>query len=113
VKYLYCPRCKELRIKSWYQVKDKCQICFSDATPIKIPNSPLTYALYALYVITPALVLLSVYEDAKIFLYVAIVLLVFMFVIQWIEVSRGQAFARTKIKITSAHQKDFKKRGWH
>jgi uncharacterized protein (DUF983 family) len=112
VKYLYCPRCKELRVKSWYQIKDKCQLCFSDATAIKIPNTSLTYALYFLYIVTPALVLVSVWEDDKSYLYMAVVLLIFMFIIQWIEVSRGQAYARTKVKITAANLKDFKKRGW-
>lgn len=113
VKYLYCPRCKELRVKSWYQIKDKCQMCFADATAIKIPNSWMTYALYALYVVTPGFVAVSVYYDVRTYLYVAVVLLVFMFILSWIEVGRGSAYARTKIKVTSADVKDFRKRGWN
>ena len=113
MKYLYCPRCKELRVKSWYQIKDKCQMCFSDARPIKIPNSWLTYALYVLYVVTPGFVAVSVYSDVRTYLYVAVVLLVLMFIISWIEVSRGLAYARTKIKVASANVKELRKRGWN
>ena len=113
VKYLYCPRCKELRAKSWYQIRNKCQLCFADATAIQIPNSWMTYALYILYVVTPGMVLVSVYNDDKLYLYAAVVLLVFMFILSWLEVGRGLAYARTKIKITSTDVKDFRKRGWN
>lgn len=112
MKYLYCPKCKELRVKSWYQIKDKCQMCFSDATPIKIPNTWRTYAIYVLYVLTPALVLVSVYNDDRTYLYAAVVLFVFMFVLSWLELSRGLAYAKAKIKVTSADIKGFRKRGW-
>lgn len=113
VKYLYCPRCKELRVKSWYQIKNKCQLCFSDATAIPIPNSWMTYALYTLYVVTPGLVLVSVNNNDKTYLYAAVVFLVLMFILSWLEVSRGMAYSRTKVKITSANRKDFRKRGWN
>jgi uncharacterized OB-fold protein len=113
VKYLYCPRCKELRAKSWYQIRNKCQLCFADATAIQIPNTWMTYALYVLYVVTPGLVLVYVSNDEKPYLYAAVVLLVLMIVLSWLEVSRGLAYARTKIKVTSADVKDFKKRGWN
>ena len=112
MKYLYCPRCKDLRVKSWYQIKDKCQICFADATAIKIPSSWRTYVVYVLYILTPALVLVSVYNDDKAYLYAAVVLFVFMFILAWLELSRGLAYAKTKIKVTSANMKDFRKRGW-
>ena len=113
VKYLYCPKCKELRAKSWYQIRDKCQLCFADATAIPIPNTWATYLLYALYVVTPGLVLVYVYNDDKSYLYASVVLLVAMLVISWTEVGRGLAYARAKIKITSADVKDFRKRGWN
>lgn len=113
VKYLYCPRCKELRVKSWYQVKNKCQLCFADATPIPIPNIWLTYALYALYVITPGLVAVYVYSDVRFYLHVAIALLVILFIVSWMEVSRGLVYARTKVKITTSNLNSFRKRGWH
>ncbi len=113
MKYLYCPRCKELRVKSWYQIKNKCQLCFSDATAIQIPNSWMTFALYVLYVVTPGLVLVSVYGEDKAYLYAAVVFLVIMFIFSWLEVSRGMAYSRTKVKITSANRKDFRKRGWN
>ena len=113
MKYLYCPRCKELRVKSWYQIKDKCQLCFADATAIKIPNTWVTYAVYVLYVVTPSLVAIYVLNDVKTYLYAAVVLLAIMFVIAWLELSRGQAYARTKVKITSGDLDRFRKRGWH
>lgn len=113
MKYLYCPRCKELRVKAWYQIKDKCQICFSDARSIKIPNTWMTYLLYALYVVTPSLVLVSVYIDDRSYLYAAVVLLVFMFIVSWLEIGRGLIYAKTKIKVASANVADFRKRGWN
>ena len=113
VKYLYCPRCKELRVKSWYQIKDKCQLCFSDATAIKIPNTWMTYALYILYVVTPALVAVYVYNDVRTYLYASVVLLVFMFVLSWLEIGRGLRYARSKVKLTTANVDNFRKRGWH
>ena len=113
MKYLYCPKCKELRVKSWYQINNKCQLCFSDATAIKIPNTWMTFTLYVLYVITPAMVGLYVYSDVKSYLYIAVVLLIIMFVISWMEISRGLAYARTKVKITAGDLNNFRKRGWH
>jgi hypothetical protein len=105
VKYLYCPRCKELRVKSWYQIRDKCPLCLADATAIPIPNTWMTFLLYALYIATPGLIVVHLYSDEKSYLYGAVVLLVIMFVVSWLEVSRGLAYARTKIKITSADVK--------
>ena len=113
VKYLYCPKCKELRAKSWYQIRNKCQLCFSDATAIPIPNTWMTYLLYALYVLTPGLVLVYVYDDDKSYLYAAVVLLVIMFIVSWLEVGRGLTYARAKIKVTSTDVDNFRKRGWN
>lgn len=100
-------------MKSWYQIRDKCQLCLGDATAIPIPNTWMTFFLYALYVATPGLIAVYLYNDDKSYLYGAVVLLVVMFVVSWLEVSRGLAYARAKVKITSADVKDFKKRGWN
>jgi len=113
VKYLYCPRCKELRVKSWYQIRDKCQLCFSDSTAIKIPNTWMTYVLYVTYIVAPALVLLSVAWDDRRYLYSGIAVTAIMIVFSWLELGRGLAYSKTKIKVTSADSDGFRKKGWH
>ncbi|MEM0344107.1 MAG: hypothetical protein QXJ32_08340 [Thermoplasmata archaeon] len=111
MKYLYCPRCKDLRVKSWYAIRDRCVMCFGPATPIKIPNTWMTYALYALYVITPALILIYVSKDDRDYLYAAVVALAFMIVFSWIEIGRGLAYARTKIKMPASNVSESRGRG--
>jgi hypothetical protein len=112
VKYLYCIRCKDIRLKSWYAISNKCPVCLSDATPIKIPNTWRTYLLYALYVTTPALVVVSVWTDDKQYLYFALALVFVMMVISWLELGRGREYARAKVKLTHHDIDDFRKRGW-
>lgn len=112
MKYLYCPICKQLHVKPWFAVRNKCQNCFGDATVIHIPRNKVTYALYALYVIIPALILAYVEEHAKTYLYVAIAGLVVMMALAYVELVRGEKYAKAKIKITSADVQRFKRRGW-
>ena len=112
MKFLYCPRCKDVKVKNWYQIKDKCMVCFSDATAIKIPNTWKTYLVYVLYVVTPAMILAYVWEDDRFYLYLAFVLVFIMMAITWVELGRGRAYARAKIKITDANIDQFRKRGW-
>jgi hypothetical protein len=112
VKYLYCPKCKDLRVKSWYAFNDKCPICFSDANAIRIPNRWLTYVLYALYVLTPALIAVYLLKNQKLYLYTAVVLVVILMVISWIELGRGREYARTKVRKTADNLEHFRKRGW-
>jgi len=110
VKFLYCPRCKELRVKSWYSIRDRCSRCFGDATPIKIPFTTYTLALYTFYVLVPALVGLYVITDIRTYLYVSIVAMVIMFAIAWIVISQGEDYARSKIKVTNSDVDRFGKR---
>lgn len=112
MKYLYCPRCKDLRVKSWYAIRDICPLCFGPATAIKIPNTWMTYALYMLYLVTPALVVIYLWQDDWDFLYAAVIGLALMVVLLWVEVGRGMAYARTKIKVTSGDLGQFRQRGW-
>ncbi len=112
VKYLYCKRCKDIRLKSWYAISNKCPVCLSDATPIKVPNTWMTYLLYVLYVISPGLVVLYVVDNQKNYLYIALALVFAMMVISWIELGRGREYARAKVKITQQNLGDFRKRGW-
>jgi hypothetical membrane protein len=112
VKFLYCPRCKDVKVKNWYQIKDKCPVCFSDATPIKVPNTWKTYMLYVLYVVAPAMLLMYVWNDDKRYLYAAFVVVFVMMAITWVELGRGRAYARAKVKITAQNSDQFRKRGW-
>ena len=112
MKFLYCVRCKDVRVKNWYQIKDKCQVCLSDATPIKIPNTWMTYMLYLMYILTPAVLLVYAMTDDRNLLYVAFVLVFIMMAIAWVELGRGRAYARAKVKITAQNVDDFRRRGW-
>ena len=84
----------------------------SDATPIPIPNTWLTYLLYALYVTSPALVVVYLLNHQKFYLYSALALVLIMMVISWFELGRGREYARTKVKLTHHNIDDFRRRGW-
>ena len=112
VKYLYCPQCKELRVKGWYQVRNVCSRCFSVATDIKIPRNWMTYTTYVLYVVVPALVGVHLTTDSREYLYLAIVGLVVMAIISYADIVRGEKFARTKIKVAGSNLDQFRKKGW-
>ena len=102
MKFLYCPRCKEVRVKSWYSIRDRCPRCFGDATAIKAPFTTYTLALYVFYVLVPALVGLYMLTDIQIYLYISIGALVIMFALAWVVVSQGESYARSKIKVTNS-----------
>lgn len=102
VKFLYCPKCKELRVKSWYSIRDRCPRCFGDATPIKIPFTIYTLALYTFYVLVPVLVGLYVTTDIETYLYFSIATMVIMFAIAWIVIGQGEDYAWSKIKVTNS-----------
>ncbi len=112
VKYLYCPKCKDLRVKAWYTFGDKCPVCFSDATAVKVPNTWLTYLQYSLYVIVPALIVIYLMHDDRQYLYFAVILVVVMMTISWIEFGRGRDYARAKVKMTAGNLESFRKKGW-
>jgi hypothetical protein len=112
VKYLYCPKCKELRVKAWYARRNRCSRCLGDATAIKIPNSWLTYVTYGLYVIIPALAAINLTEKDRLYIWLAFGGLILMIVVSFADMSRGAAYARTKIKVTDGDLHEFRKRGW-
>jgi len=112
VKYLYCPRCKELRVKAWYERRDRCSRCLRDATAIRIPNSWLTYVIYGLYVIAPALAAIYLTTDVRLYIWLAFVGVILMMVISFADMSRGAAYAKKRIKVTDGDLHEFKKRGW-
>lgn len=112
MKYLYCPRCKELRVRPWYQRTNYCNRCRGPATGIQIPNSRLTYLTYVLYVVVPGLVAIYLMTDERIYIWSAIVGLAIMMVVSFIDISRGAAYAKKKIKITDSDVDVFRRRGW-
>ena len=112
VKFLYCRRCKDIRLKSWYAISNRCPVCLSQATPIKIPNTWLTYLLYLMYVISPSILVIYVIQDDRTYLWIALVLVAAMMVVSWLELGRGREYARAKVKITHHSADDFRKRGW-
>jgi hypothetical protein len=112
VKYLYCPKCKQLHVKPWFAIRDRCQNCFDDATVIQIPANWMTYLSYALYVAVPALIAIYMTDHVKTYLYLAVVLLFFMMAVSYVDIARGEKYAKERIKITGADAEAFKRRRW-
>ncbi|MGQ9588038.1 MAG: hypothetical protein ACUVT7_06640 [Thermoplasmata archaeon] len=112
MKFLYCPSCKELRVKGWYSVRNRCARCLKDARAINIPSSWLTYLSYVLFVAIPVLVGIHVLTDSPGFLYMSAVGLVIMMIVSYLDVIRGEKIAKAKIKITSSDLDEFRRRGW-
>lgn len=113
MKFLYCPSCKQLRVKPWYSIRDRCGGCMGDATVIQVPNSWMTYVSYALYVAVPALVVVYLTSGAVLWMYGAVALLVVMMILQYLDVVRGEKYARSKIRVTASDSSSFKTRGWN
>jgi len=112
VKFLYCPKCKELRAKAWYQVKPRCSRCIGPATVMVVKNGPLTYLTYILYVVVPGLVVVSLTTDDKTYLWYAVIGLVVMVIVAMVDIGRAQAIAKQRIKIASSDLHLFRRRGW-
>ena len=112
VKYLYCPKCKELRVKAWYARRNRCSRCYGDATAIRVPNSWLTYVIYGLYVIVPALAAVYLTTDVRPYIWLSIGGIILMMVLSFADVSRGAAYAKKRIKVTDGDLHEFRKRGW-
>ena len=111
MKFLYCPKCKQLHVKPWFAIRDRCQNCFGEATAISIPVNWMTYVKYALYVMIPGLVFLDLKYDDKTYLYLAVAMLFVMFVISYADITRGEKYAKERIKITSADSDAFRNPG--
>ncbi len=112
VKFLYCPRCKELRVKSWYQVRNVCSRCFSNAAAINVPRNWMTYLSYILYIVIPALIVVNQITSSATYLQLAIVLLVVMLIVAYADIVRGEKYAKTKIKVADSDLDQFRKKGW-
>jgi hypothetical protein len=102
VKFIYCPRCKELRVKPWYSLRAWCSRCRDEGREIRVPKSILTYILYAMILVVFAFVYMYTDSRSAVHLIGAVVGLVASFVIQAVELSRGEKQARARIKTTKA-----------
>ena len=112
MKFVYCPRCKELRVRPWYTWKAWCSRCRQNAREISVPRTHLTYVLYALIALVFALIYTYTRTDETLFLYAGIGGLVATFIVQGVEISRGERIARARIKATKSDAKSFRKKGW-
>ena len=112
MKYLYCPKCKELRAKAWYQRSNYCSRCNGPATAIKIPNTWFTYLTYMLYVVVPAIVAVYLITDVRVYIWIAIAGLAVMMLVSFADLSRGAAYAKKRIKVTDSDVDKFRRRGW-
>ena len=112
MKYLYCPKCKELRVKPWYSIRNRCFGCYGEATVIVVPNSWMTYVSYVLYVVVPLLVVVYVSTHVVEWIYAAIALLIVMIVLQYLDIVRGEKFAKAKIRVTVSDTSKLRGRNW-
>lgn len=112
MKFLYCPKCKELRVRPWYSGRNHCSRCRGDARPINIPRSAFTYATYVLMATVFLLVYLNTATNYDIYLFAAVAGVIAIVVLQFVEISRGELYAKMKIRPTSSDLQEFRKRGW-
>jgi len=112
VKFVYCPKCKELRIKPWYSTRPRCSRCRDNGRELKVPRTPLTFVAYALVVAILVLIYLYTRTDEAIYMYGGVVALVACFIVQAMDISRGERVARSRIKTARSDVEAFKKKGW-
>lgn len=112
VKFLYCAKCKDVRVKAWYQLRPRCPRCLGDATPIVVKNSWLTFVTYGLYVVIIGLVAVSLRTDDKTYLYWAIAGLAVAVIAAYADMVRGEKLARKRVKIADSDTAAFRRRGW-
>ncbi len=112
VKFVYCPKCKELRVKPWYSLRAWCSRCRDYGREIPVPRTAYTYVLYALILTIFVLIYTYTSSDETIFLLGSVAGLICAFIIQAFEISRGERIARAKIKATKSDVSGFRKKGW-
>jgi len=113
MKFLYCPKCKQLRVKPWYSLGNRCLGCFGEAIVIKVPNGWMTYLSYILYVVVPGMVVGYLTTKETVWIYAAVVLLSAMLVLQYLDLLRGEKFAKSRVRVTAADSSQFRRRGWN
>jgi len=99
-------------VKAWFERQNRCSRCRGDATAIKIPNSRLTFVVYGLYVIVPALAAVYLTTDIRLYIWLSLGGVILMIVVSFADMTRGAAYARKRIKVTDGDLNEFRKRGW-
>jgi len=112
VKFIYCAKCKELRVKPWYARRVRCGRCRGEGKEITVPKSGLTYLVYVMMVFVTAAAIMNVNTDDNLYFYLAIVGVVALMVVEFIDISRGEKYARARIRPTTSDVGEFRKRGW-
>ncbi|UCE81009.1 MAG: hypothetical protein JSV94_00795 [Methanobacteriota archaeon] len=112
VKFVYCHKCKELRVKPWYSMRPRCARCRYDGREIIVPRTNLSYTVYFLVLAVFVTIFIYTRTHDNIFLYGGIACLVACFAVQAIEISRGERIARSRIKATKSDIPTFRKKGW-
>ncbi len=112
MKFLYCPRCKEVRVKPWYSIKGGCTRCRGYAKEIPIPNTLMTYIIYACVASIFVLVYLYTSGGSNLLLYGSIAALIATFILQDRELARGRRIVMATIRPTKSDAKFFRKKGW-
>jgi len=102
VKFLYCPKCKDLRPKAWFSISDTCISCRGPARAIPIPRTPVTYAKYVLWIVVLAMIALHLKLDDRMFLWAGVVVLAAGMVLAYVDLLRGERKARARIRMTAA-----------
>lgn len=112
MKFVYCAKCKELRVKPWYARRVRCGRCRREGKEIEVPKSVLSYLIYVMMVFVIAVAIMDVNTGDDLYFYLAIVGVVALMAIQFIDMSRGEKYARARIRPTTSDVDEFRKRGW-
>lgn len=99
-------------MKPWYARRVRCGRCRGEGTEITVPKSGLSYLIFVMMVLVTAAAIMDVRTGDDLYFYLAIVGVVALIAIQFIDISRGEKYARARIRPTSSDVDEFKKRGW-
>lgn len=112
MKFVYCPKCKEMRVKPWYAIRPWCSRCRQDAKEIRVPRTVLSYVLILLIGEVFTTIFLYTRTDDSLLLYAGVAGLVATLIVQGVDMSRGERVARARIKATKSDAQSFRKKGW-
>lgn len=92
-------------------MRDRCARCYGNLSVIPIPPSVFTYVVYVTMAVAFVLLYMYTRNDDDLYLYIAIVFAVVMAGAQVVDLSRGEKYARAKIKMTQSDTKAMKDKG--
>lgn len=111
MKFLYCPQCKEVRVKPWYSIRGGCSRCRGYAKEIPIANTLMTYLIYACVASIFIMVYAYTSGGSSLLLYGSIAALIATFILQDRELARGRRIVMATIRPTKSDAKHFRKQG--